>query len=118
MKVNDLYYWELELSDGTIYKQWSDDGKNECKWKDVKDLNKVVRASLIPKISVLPRHDCIIDIDKGERFIRRFGRGFIKMREGFELKRYLNCIVTNRYRLWVWPNGRVMITPPDKEVRL
>ena len=117
MKVNDLYYWQLELSDGTIYSQWSADGQ-EQKWKDVQNLDKVVRASLIPKIKLLPRHDCFIDIAKGHRFIRRFGRGFLKMSEGFELKRYINCIVTNKYRLWVFPDGRTMITPPDKEVRL
>jgi hypothetical protein len=117
MKVSDLYYWQLELSDGTIYSQWSKDG-NECKWKDVDHLDKVVRASLIPKIAVLPRHDCFIDIANGHRFIRRFGRGFLKMSEGFELRRYLNCIVTNKYRLWVFPDGRTIITPPDKELRL
>ena len=94
MKVNDLYYWQVELSDGTIYSQWSPDGK-EHSWKDVQQRDKIVRASLIPKITALPRHDCIIDINNGHRFVKRFGRGFLKMREGFDLKRYLNCIVTN-----------------------
>jgi hypothetical protein len=117
MKVSDIYYWQIEKIDGSICSQWSIDGK-ECSWGDVEDLDQVIRVSLIPKIESLPRHDCIIDINNGHKFIRRFGRGFMKMREGFELKRYLNCIVTNRYRLWVWPDGRTMITPPDKEIKL
>ncbi len=117
MRVSDLYYWQLELSDGTIYSQWYADGQ-EQKWKDVENHDMVVRASLIPKLMTLPRHDCFIDIANGHRFIRRFGRGFLRMDEGFELKRYLNCIVTNKYRLWVFPDGRTMITPPDQEVRL
>ena len=117
MKINDLYYWELELSTGQIFSQWSDDS-NERNWKNIKKLELVVRASLIPKIAVLPRHDCFMDIAKGERFIRRFGRGFLKQSDNFELRQYLNCIVTNRYRLWVFPDGRTMVTPPDKEIYL
>ena len=117
MKINDIYYWQLELSDGTIYTQWAPDGK-ECTWKDVENLDRVVRASLIPKIETLPRHDCILDINNGHRFIKRFGRGFLKMQEGFKLNRYLNCIVTNKYRLWVFPDGRSIITPPNQEIRL
>lgn len=117
MKVNDLYYWELELSTGEVYSQYGPDG-NETKWKDVEKLDLVVRASLIPKIPALPRHDCFIDIGKGEKFVRRFGRGFLKQSDKFELKQYLNCIVTNRYRLWVFANGSSMVTPPDKEIYL
>lgn len=117
MKVNDLYYWELELSTGEVYSQWNISG-NETKWRDVKKLELIIRASLIPKIPILPRHDCFIDIEKGERFVRRFGRGFLKQTDNFELKQYLNCIVTNNYRLWVFPDGRTMITPADKEVYL
>ena len=117
MKISDLYYWELELSTGQIFSQWSKDG-NETKWKDVEKLELVIRASLIPKIAILPRHDCFIDIENGEKFIRRFGRGFLKQSDNFELRQYLNCIVTNRYRLWVFPDGRTMITPPGKEIYL
>lgn len=117
MKVNDLYYWEIERSDGEIFSQWSPNG-NETRWRDVDKLELVVRASLIPKISTLPRHDCFIDISKGEKFIKRFGRGFIKQSNNFKLSQYLNCIVTNKYRLWVFPDGRTMITPPDREVYL
>lgn len=117
MKVNDLYYWELELSTGEIFSQWSPDG-NESKWKDIKKLELVVRASLIPKVAPLPRHDCFIDIAKGQKFVKRFGRGFLKQTDNFQLRQYLNCIVTSHYRLWVFPDGRTMITPPDQEVYL
>ena len=117
MKINDLYFWEVEKADGTIYSQWSPDG-NETSWKDVKNIEIVVRASLIPKISSLPRHDVFIDISKGERFIRRFGRGFIKQSNDFKLSQYLNCIVTNKFRLWVFSDGRTMVTGPNQEVYL
>lgn len=118
MKVSDIFYWEVELKTGEVFSQWSPDGKNEAKWKDVRDLDGVIRASIIPKIPALTRHDCFIDIDNGHKFIRRFGRGFLKQSEGFELKMYLNCIVTNWYRLWVFPDGRTIITPSGEEIRL
>lgn len=118
MKINDLYYWEVELADGKIYRQWDPDG-GECSWRDVPAIESIIRASLVPKITSLPRHDVIIDIKAGERFVKRFGRGFIKQTaEGFKLKNYLNCIVTNRCRLWVFPDGHTMITRPDYEVYL
>lgn len=118
MKINDLYYWEVELSNGTVYRQWGEDG-NECSWKNVKTPEFIVRASLIPKVKSQPRHDVMIDLAVGEKFVKRFGRGFIKQTaEGFKLKNYLNCIVTNRYRLWVFPDGQTLITRPDYEVRL
>ena len=118
MRISDLYYWEVEMQNGDIFRQWSKDNGNECSWKDIKDPWNIVRASLIPKLDVLPRHDCIIDSGNGERFVKRFGRGFLKMREGFELKRYLHCIVTNKYKLWVFPNGSSMITGPQQEIKL
>lgn len=117
MRITDLYYWQLEMNDGRVYSQWSPDGKQRG-YKDIEDLHNVVRASLIPKIDTLPRHDCILDYNNGHRFIRRFGRGFMKQSEGFVLNRYLNCIVTNKYRLWVFPDGRAMVTPPHQEIRL
>jgi len=118
MRISDLYYWEIEMADGTVYRQWSPDGKQEKKWKDIEGFHNIVRASLLPKLETLPRHDCIIDINNGHRFVKRFGRGFLKMQEGFELRRYVNCIVTNKYRMWVFPDGHVIITPPHQEIRL
>lgn len=118
MKINDLYYWEVELANGSIYRQWDKDG-NECSWKDVQTPEFIVRASMIPKVEALPRHDVMIDLAAGEKFVKRFGRGFIKQtKEGFRLKNYLNCICTNRYRLWVFPCGQTLITRPDYEVYL
>lgn len=118
MKINDLYYWEVELANGTVYRQWGEDG-NECSWRDVDTPEFIVRASLVPKVDALPRHDVMIDLSAGEKFVKRFGRGFIKQTEaGFQLKNYINCIATNRYRLWVFPNGNTLITRPDYEVHL
>lgn len=118
MKINDLYYWQVELSTGEVYTQWSING-DENSWKDVEKPELIVRASLISKIPTLPRHDVFIDIAAGEKFIKRFGRGFIKQgKDGFKLRQYVNCIATNNYRLWVFADGRCLTTRPDYEVRL
>jgi hypothetical protein len=104
------------LSTGEVFRQWSQNG-NENSWKDVEKPELIVRASLIPKVKILPRHDVLIDITNGEKFVKRFGRGFIKAgSDGYKLRQYLNCIVTNKYRLWVYPDGRTLITRPDYEV--
>ena len=117
MKVSDLYYWELELSTGEVFSQWGADG-NEVKSTIVTKPELVVRASFIPKVGALPRHDCFFNIKNGEHYIRRFGRGFLKQSEKFKLRQYLNCMVTTHYRLWVFPDGRTMITPPKQEIYL
>ena len=117
MTPNMLYSWEIETSDGSILRQYDEQG-NEQTWKQV-DTDKVVRVSMMPSLPVLPRHDCFVDASKGEKFIRRFGRGFIRQTEdGFRLKESLNCIVMNRYRLWVFSTGRTMITNIEQEVYL
>jgi len=118
MKINDLYSWEVELSTGEVYRQWGPNGK-ENSWRDVTKPELIVRVSLIPKVAALPRHDVLIDISNGERFVKRFGRGFIRQgADGYKLRQYLNCIRTNKYSVWVFPEGRTMITRPDYEVRL
>ena len=206
MNFSRLYSWEMETSDGTTLKQYEDDGK-ENTWTTL-DVDKVVRVSIVPTISVLPRHDCFIDISKGERFIRRFRRvvqkksqtnldtlmencykvnrnmtiieafqlfndtqdgdlfsvfvtkhlrldeksdffkqlierygadatidtivgrfGFIKTVHkwgvfldflGFpkneNKESFIECITTNRYRMWIFSSGKVLITRPDYEV--
>jgi len=104
--------WELEDKFGKTVQQYDGNGIEQS-WKTV-DANDVVRVSFIPVISLLPRHDVFIDIEKGVQFIRRFGRGFIKQgADGFKLKNYLNCCVTNQFRLWVFSNGNSMITHKD-----
>jgi len=115
LKFNMIYAWELETKSGEVIKQYSEDGK-ENTWKTV-DPDSVVRFSFIPTIGVLPRHDVLIDYNSGEKFIRRFGRGIMRQKSsGIQLEEYLNCCVTNRYRLWVFSSGRTLITKPDYEV--
>jgi len=116
LKAHSIYRWEMETADGVILSQFEPDGK-ENTWKTL-DPDQVVRVSLLPVIELLPRHDVLIDISKGDKFIRRFGRGFLKMRDKFQLKTYLNCIVTNRCRFYVVSNGRCIVTHRDFEVRL
>jgi hypothetical protein len=118
MNLVDLYYWELELSTGEVHRQYDKNG-HVYSWKDIEKLDLVVRASMIPKLNGLPRHDVFIDISKGEKFIKKFGRGFIKQgNDGFKLRQYLHCIETNKYRLWVFPDGKTLTTRPDYEVML
>lgn len=116
IKANVIYRWEMETVDGFVLPQYEKDGR-ENTWKTL-DPDKVVRASFIPVIELLPRHDIFIDISKGDKFIRRFGRGFLKMRDQFQLKLYLNCVVTNRCRFYVISNGRCICTHRDHEVYL
>jgi len=117
MKPNTIYSWEMETADGEVLKQYEEDGK-ENTWKSL-DADKIVRVSFIPAINLLPRHDLLINIDEGDRFIRRFGRGFLKSGpDGWGLKLYSNCVVTNRCRYYVLSNGRTFCTHRDHEVRL
>lgn len=118
MKPNSVYQWEMETENGAVLRQYSDDGK-ERSWKTL-DIDKIVRVSFLPRMSnfPVPRHDILIDISSGERFEKRFGRGFLKQTSGFDLAEYINCCVTNRYRLYVFSSGRVLITRHDHEVYL
>jgi hypothetical protein len=72
MEFSKLYQWEMETSDNQVLKQYEEDGK-ENTWTSL-DPNKIVRVSFLPSLSILPRHDCLIDISSGERFIKRFRR--------------------------------------------
>ena len=79
------------------------------------DPKKVIRVSLIPAIPLLPRHDIHINSERGEYFVKWFGRGILK---NYTLAHYLNCVETNRYRVWVHADGKVWITGPKEEVYL
>jgi hypothetical protein len=116
MDLRNLYSWEIETVDGIITKQYSESGEEQS-WKSL-DTEKIVRCSFLPAVGILPRHDVLIDLVEGERFIKRFGRGFLKQREsGIELREYLNCCVTNNYRFWVFASsGRTLVTRKDYEV--
>ena len=117
MKPSGLYTWELEDKYGEIISQYNGNG-DEQSWKTVEPKN-VVRISFIPIIALLPRHDVFIELGSGIQFIRRFGRGFLKHgTDGFKLRHYVNCCVTNKFRFWVFSNGNSMITHKDYEVYL
>ena len=195
-----MYNWEMETSDGTVLKQYNEDG-SENTWKQL-DVDKVVRVTYMPKIAMLPSHTCLIDISKGERFIRRFRSNFrtekktnldnilhlynlnrnntfqealktyqmtkeslleellikhLRMDRNTPLykkvtggtpadtpvgkigvdseslyiifnrlglpqnkieKKWVECITTNRYRFWLFQDGKVLITRNDYEVNL
>ena len=110
------YSWEIETTEGGIRKQYEEDGK-ENTWKDL-PLEKIIRLSFIPSIPLLPQHDVIINHEKGQRFIRRFGRGFLKQKINFNLAEYVNCCVTNHFRVYVLSSGRCLVTDPDYELYL
>ncbi len=116
LKANATYTWEMESINGIVLPQYEKDG-TENKWTRINP-DAVVRISYIPAIPVLPRHDIFIDHSKGEKFIRRYGRGFLRARNKFELKEYIYCVVTNRYKFNLFHNGRVLITNNEYEVYL
>jgi len=117
LKPNTIYAWELETNTGQVISQYNPDGQ-ENTWKSVSP-DSVVRFSFIPTVNILPRHDAFIDASVGEKFIKRFARGFMRQNaQGIQLKEYVNCCVTNRYRFWVFSNGRALVTRADYEVYL
>jgi hypothetical protein len=118
MDCKDTYFWEIETVDGDVLRQYEENGK-ENTWKGL-PLEKIVRCSFLPKIALFPRHDVLIDLPAGEKFVKRFARGFLKQTpEGIKLKEYLNCCVTNNYRFYVFGScGRTIVTRKDYEVYL
>ena len=115
LKPNLMYTWEMETANGEIRSQYDESGV-ENTWKTL-PLEKIMRVSFLPAIPLLPRHDVFINPDNGEKFIKRFGRGFLKQKkDGIKLREYLNCVVTNKYRFWVFSTGRTMVTEKDREV--
>ena len=115
LKLNMIYSWEMETLNGTILKQYNEDG-TENSWKSLNP-DEIIRVTFIPLIPVFAKHSVIIDISVGERFIKRFGRGFMKQKDGFQLSEYLNCVVTNKYRFYLFSsNGGCLITHKDREV--
>ena len=117
MKLNNLYNWQIETKSGDIIKQYDESGTEQSSKKILPD--DVVRISYRPLISILPQHNIIIDHSVGEKFIRRFQRGFLKQKnEGFQLHEYLHCCVTNRYRVYIFSNGSILITHKDYELYL
>ena len=117
MKLTDLYKWQIEFQNGEIINQYDLEGQERS--SKIIDANSVVRVSYIPVLPILPKHDIVIDKRKGEYFIRRFQRGFIKhQKDGFKLREYLHCCITNRYRVYIFSSGNVLITHKDYELYL
>jgi len=116
MKLSELYEWEVETSDRVI-RQYNDDGTENP--STMISVDEVVRASIISR-NGRPRHDVLLDRAKGERFIKRFGRGIMKNVSGkFIMAEYLQCIQTTHYRLWVFSTtGQSLVTNPELEVYL
>jgi len=114
LSPNQLYTWEFETNDGVILKQFDEGGK-EHPWTEV-DKDKVVRISLCPTLPIMPKHTILINHIKGEKFVRRFARGFIKQSNNMKLSEYVHCIVTNKYRLWVFCDGKCVVTDKDHEI--
>jgi len=119
MRVQDRYGWEVETADGRVIRQYNGDGTGTPSTEIPKE--GIVRASLVPRLALLPQHDILLDSSKGERFVRWFGRGFIKNPDGqgYRVSEYAHCIVTGNYRLWVMSSsGRALVTNPEYEVYL
>ena len=101
--MKDFYSFEIELKDGTTITSGNDYLPES-----------VVRVSLIPQITILPRHDIIFTDFK---FVKRFGRGFLK--QGTGMKEYLQCIITTQFRFYLKSsNGAVLITEQNYELYL
>ncbi len=120
MNLSELYQWEVETTDHQIIRQYNDDGSENP--STLIPIEEVVRASLLPRIPEgRPRHDVLIDRNKGEKFVKRFGRGIMKNQNGngYSLFEYLHCIQTSHYRFWVFSNtGQSLVTNPGFEVYL
>lgn len=116
--ISENYRWEVQTVEDVLYAQYLETGQ-ELSFSIV-PLDKATRISLIPKQPFLPRHDCLLDVDKTNRLVNRFGRGFIKETDnGMQMAEYLQCIETIDYRLWVFSsNGRSMLTHPKFELYL
>src|SRR4030042_2988305 len=117
MDLKEVYQWEVETADHTVTRQYNEDGSENP--SSLIPAGDVVRASLLPRVPEgRPRHDILLDPSKGEKFIRRFGRGIMKNKgEGYVLAEYLQCVVTSHYRLWVFSmTGQSLVTNPEFEV--
>src|SRR4030042_2896558 len=102
--LNELYQWEVEHLGERVVRQYNEDGSENPSTMIVP--SEVVRASILPRVPGLPRHDVVLDPSKDQRFVRRFGRGIMKDRgNGHKLVEYLHCIQTTHYRFWVFSSS-------------
>ena len=114
--ISSLYGWEVEHADHSVIRQYNEDGSENP--STMIRVDEVVRASILPRASGMPRHDILLDAVRGERFVRRFGRGILKDHgAGVKLTEYVHCLVTTHYRLWVLSStGQSIVANPDLEV--
>ena len=116
LKPSNIYHWQIEyrtVARNTLVLNRYDNGREQSS-KQV-DPHSVIRVSLLPVLPILPRHDILIDSEGGEYFVKWFGRAILKK---YVLAHYLNCVETNRHRVWVHEDGKVWITGPKEEVYL
>lgn len=116
MDVSESYTWLIETIDGKQTKKFNEDGSVN-KWQDINP-NKIIRFSFRAIFPNLKNHEVFIDIDKGNKFIKYFSRGFLKQKDNFALKQYVFCVVTKQFRVYVNQNGEIFVTPFDYEMRL
>ena len=103
MNLSETYSIEIELKDGTVLKDPDDFNPDE-----------VVRVSFIPNIPIFQRHDIIFS---GFKFIKKFGRNFLKLSKG--QKEYIYCVVTDKFRFYLrCSSGQTIITDKDYEMYL
>jgi len=114
--MKDAYGWEVELTDHRVISQYNEDGSENP--SSMIPPEEVVRASVVPRGGGRPPHHVLLDRARGERFVRRFGRGILKDHgAGVKLTEYVHCLVTTHYRLWVLSStGQSIVANPDLEV--
>jgi len=110
MELSEHYTWELETVDGQVYRRGGG-----TRWQDVPAAT-VLRASLVPNAVGLSRVDVFCHQD--DQFAAWFGKGFLKQSAHFNLTEYVQCIQTTQRRVWVWSDGRVLVTHPDFDLRV
>ena len=116
LNLATMYQWQIEYEIATgsnLILNRYDNGREQSS-KSV-DPKKVIRISLLPSLAILPQHDIFIDRSNGEYFVKWFGRMIMKK---LTPAHYLNCVETNKYRVWVHHDGKVWVTHPKQEVYL
>jgi hypothetical protein len=118
----EFYQWEVEHRDQSVVRQYNED-RSENPSSLIRPA-EVVRASILPRIPGLPRHDVGLDPARDQRFVRRFGRSFEKRTEtNIEaiLALYKYVVEDGRIRRVDWSMdaaGRVTATGEDPALRV
>jgi len=102
MNPIEMYEYEIETSDGKTHRKTNQFNPSE-----------VIRISYIPNTAILPRHDLIF-LNSEFRYVKRFAR--CMMTDSNFIKEYLHCVVTDKFRFYLYSNGRTLITEKDYEL--